>query len=149
MNKEEFLNKLSHEELVLLRDTIGPRDIVSEIKHRESPKKHIDVEIGKCFIYKVDPEEIILIKVIEDEGASWFTCDTINIDEHNIDYYSTSYVLDAYSDWEPLDSNIYDKIFTIIESRDITIDKIIEEFDKQIREVCLTSLNIPNKNSTI
>ena len=146
MNRQEFLNKLSHEELLLLRDIISSHDIINEIKNRASLKEKLDVKVGNCFIYKVNQDELYLLKLVSQEEDNYFRCVEINIDSYDLDYYDISYHVDDFRHWKPFDSNIYDRVITLIDAKKETIEKIILQYNKQIRELCSTSLNIQNKN---
>lgn len=112
--------------------SITHNDVIAEKNNRKPPKKRF--EVGDCFIYRDNVNELYLIKVTAEEHNNWFTCDEISINEHDIDYYDVSYHLDEYSDWEPLDPSIYDKVLALVNAREEAVSKIIEQFDKQIRD---------------
>ena len=44
--------------------------------------------------------------------------------------------LDDFEEHDRIDSEIFDKIEALVNSRDNALDKICKEFDKQIRELC-------------
>ena len=150
MTKQEFLNKLSHEELLILRDIMSC-EIIREINKRNT-KTSIEVKVGDCFIYINDYDHIYLTKVIsytsEDHhfDGQYFNCEEIGIDSNGIDSYEVDYYLDDFAEYDRIDSEIFDKIEALVNSRDDAVDKICKEFDKQIRELCSTSLNTQNKN---
>ena len=150
MTKQEFLNKLSHEELLLLRDIMSC-EITREINKRNT-EIPIEIKVGDCFIYRNDYDDIYLTKVIscapEDPhfDGQYFDCVEISIDSHDIDTYGVNYYIEDFSEHDRIDSEIFDKIATLVNNRDNTLDKIHEEFDKQIRELCSTLLNTQNKN---
>lgn len=60
--------------------------------------------------------------------------------------YGMNYHIDDFEECDRIDSEIFDKIATLVNNRDNTVDKICEEFNKQIRELCSTLLNTQNKN---
>ena len=146
MTKQEFLNKLSHEELLLLRDIISSPNVIGEIKSRMSLKEQLNVEVGNCFIYKVNQNELYLLKVISQEENDYFYCVEISIDNYDPHYYNISYHVDDFRYWKPLDSNIYNKVIALIDAKMETIEKITLQCNKQVRELCLTLLNTQNKN---
>lgn len=151
MTKQEFLNKLSHEELLLLRDMISSYDVTRELKKRNT-KTPIEIKAGDCFIYGNDCNDIYLTKVVncspdyDHFNGQYFDCEEISIDSNDIDSYEVDYHLDDFSEHDRIDTEIFDKIATLVNNRDNTVDKICEEFDKQIRELCSTLLNTQNKN---
>ena len=151
MTKQEFLNKLSHEELLLLRDMVSSYDVIRELSKRNT-KTLIEVKVGDCFAYRNDCGDIFLTKVIgcapENPyfDGQYFDCEEISIDDHEIDMYSGDNLVEDFEEHDRIDSEIFDKVAALINSRNDAIDKIREEFDKQIRELCSTSLNIQNKN---
>ena len=151
MTKQEFLNKLSHEELLLLRDMISSNDITREIKSRNL-KTPIEIKVGDCFIYKNDCNDIYLTKVVSCTPSNpyfdgqYFNCEEIGIDSNDIDSYEVDYYLDDFAEYDRIDSEIFNKIETLVNNRDNALDKICEEFNKQIRELCSTLLNTQNKN---
>ena len=140
MNKQEFLNKLSHEELLILKDIMSC-DITRELNKRNT-KTPIEIKVGNCFIYRNDYGDIYLTKVIscapEDPhfDGQYFDCEEISIDSHDIDTYGVNYYIEDFSEHDRIDSEIFDKIATLVNNRDNAIDKICKEFDKQIRELC-------------
>lgn len=150
MTKQEFLNKLSHEELLLLKDIMSC-EITREINKRNT-KTPIEIKIGDCFVYKNDCNDIYLTKVVSCTPSNpyfdgqYFNCEEISIDSNDIDSYEVDYYLDDFEEHDRIDSEIFDKIETLVNNRDSTVDKISEEFNKQIRELCSTLLNIQNKN---
>lgn len=129
--KKEFLNKLTEEELKLL-DSITYSDIKKELKSR---KPKTEAEIGDCF-YTKEYSSIYLIKTTNFERDNWFTCDEIGINENGVDYYEASHYIDDFSDWEPLDASLYESISALINSREDAVDKVVEQFDNQIRKLC-------------
>lgn len=148
MTRQEFLNKLSHEELLLLRDIISPCDITRELKKRNT-KSSIEVKVGDCFVYRNDCNEIFLTKVVNcspDYDGQYFECEEISIDSNDIDRYGADYYISDFEEHDRIDSEIFDKIETLVNNRDNTIDKICEEFNKQIRESCSTLLNVQTQN---
>lgn len=147
MTKQEFLNKLSHEELLLVRDMISYSDVAEVIRNRALSEKKFNVEVGNCFVYQVNQDELYLIKIEADEHDNYFTCNEISIYDYEIDYDESSYHINDFSyGWEPLDPSIYEKVVTLIKTRDTTVKDIVTQFDKQIRELCSTLLNTQNKN---
>lgn len=150
MTKQEFLNKLSHEELLLLRDIMSC-DITGELNKRNT-KTPMEVKVDDCFVCRNDYGDICLTKVMsctpEDHhfDGQYFDCAEISIDSHDIDIYVMNYYIDDFAECDRIDSEIFDKVATLVNNRDNTIDKICKEFDKQIRELCSTLLNIQNKN---
>lgn len=140
MTKQEFLSKLSHEELLILRDIMSC-EITREINKRNT-KTSIEIKVGDCFISRNDYDDIYLTKVIsctpEDHhfDGQYFDCVEISIDSHDIDAYEINYYIEDFSEHDRIDSEIFDKIETLVNNRDNAIDKIREEFDKQIRELC-------------
>lgn len=150
MTKQEFLNKLSHEELLLLRDIMSC-EITRELNKRNT-KTLIEVKVGDCFICRNDYDDTYLTKVIsrtpEDHhfDGQYFDCEEISIDSNDIDSYEINYYIDDFSEHDRIDSEIFDKIATLVNNRDNTVDKICKEFNKQIRELCSTLLNTQNKN---
>ena len=153
MTKQEFLNKLSHEELLLLKDIMSC-EITREINKRNT-KTPIEIKIGDCFVYKNDCNDIYLTKVVSCTPSNpyfdgqYFNCEEISIDSNDIDSYEVDYYLDDFEEHDRIDSEIFDKIETLVNNRDSTVDKISEEFNKQIRELCSTLLNIQNKNQKL
>ena len=147
MTKQEFLNKLSHEELLLLRDMVSSYDVTRELNKRNT-KTPIEVKVGDCFVYRTDYGDIFLTKVINcnPTDVQYFDCDEISIEDHEIDMYDTENLIEDFEEHDRIDSEIFDKIATLVNNRDNTVDKICEEFDKQIRELCSTSLNIQTQN---
>ena len=150
MTKQEFLKTLSEEQLNLLGAITG-RDVMQELKKR-SLKTPIEVNVGDCFVCINDYGDICLTKVIkctpEDHyfDGQYFDCAEISIDSHDIDMYAMNYYIDDFEECDRIDSEIFDKIAALVNTRDNAMDKICEEFDKQIKELCSTSLNIQNKN---
>ena len=150
MNKQEFLKTLSEEQLNLLGAITG-RDVMHELKRRNL-KTPIEVKVGDCFIYRNDYDDVFLTKVIDcspDEDYSngqYFGCEEISIDSHDVDSYEVNYYIDDFSEHDRIDSEIFDKIETLVNSRDNTVDEVYRQFDKRIRKLCLTSLNTQNKN---
>ena len=150
MTKQEFLNKLSHEELLLLKDIMSC-EITREINKRNT-KTPIEVNVGDCFVYINDYGDMCLTKVTnrtpEDHhfDGQYFDCAEISIDSHDIDMYAMNYYIDDFEEYDRIDSEIFDKIAALVNTRDNAMDKVCEEFDKQIRELCSTSLNTQNKN---
>lgn len=146
MTKQEFLNKLSHEELLILRDIMSC-EITRELNKRNT-KTPIEIKIGDCFVYRNDCGDIFLIKVMNCSpiDGQYFDCEEISIDSNDIDSYEVDYYLDDFEECDRIDSEIFDKIEALVNTRDKAVDKICEEFDKQIRELCSTSLNTQNKN---
>lgn len=124
------LTKYSKQELETLKKAIS-----EEQGRRESEK--FSYKVGNCFFYKDTFGDRYLIKVTNHDYDNWFTCDEISIDNSKIDYYEVSYnsIYDC-DDWEPLDSKVYDEILARVNAKEETINKIISEFDKQIRELC-------------
>lgn len=147
MTKQEFLNKLSHEELLVLRDMMSC-EITRELNKRK--KTSIEVKVGNCFVYGNDCDDICLTKVTyctpEDHhfNGQYFNCVEISIGSHDIDMYKMTYHIDDFEGCDRIDSEVFDKIAALIDNRDNTLDKICKEFDKQIRESCSTLLNIQN-----
>lgn len=125
-------------------------EITREINKRNSKKKPpMEVKVGDCFVYGNDCGDTFLTKVINrsyDPFGQYFDCEEISIDSNDIDSYEVDYHLDDFEEHDRIDSEIFDKIETLVNSRDNTIDKICKEFNKQIREICSTSLNTQNKN---
>lgn len=150
MTKQEFLKTLSEEQLNLLGDITG-RDVMKELKKR-SLKTPIEIKIGDCFVYKNDCNDIYLTKVVSCTPSNpyfdgqYFNCEEISIDSNDIDSYEVDYYLDDFEEHDRIDSEIFDKIETLVNNRDSTVNKISEEFNKQIRELCSTLLNAPTKN---
>lgn len=150
MTKQEFLNKLSHEELLILRDIMSC-EITREINKRNK-KTSIEVKVGDCFICRSDYGDIYLTKVVsytpEDHhfDGQYFDCVEISIDSHDIDMYAINYYIDDFEECDRIDSEIFDKIEALVNNRDNTVDKICEEFNKQIRELCSTLLNVLTQN---
>ena len=148
MTKQEFLNKLSYEELLLLKDIMSC-DITREINKRNTP---IEVKIGDCFVCRNDYGDICLTKVVsctpEDHhfDGQYFDCTEISIDSHDIDMYGMNYYIDDFVECDRIDSEIFDEIAALVNSRDDAIDKICEGVNREIREVCSTLLNTQNKN---
>ena len=153
MTKQEFLNKLSHEELLLLRDIMSC-EITREINKRNT-KTPIEIKIGDCFVYKNNCNDIYLTKVVSYVPSNpyfdgqYFNCEEISIDSNDIGSYEVDYYLEDFEEHDRIDSEIFDKIETLVNNRDSTIDKISEEFNKQIRELCSTLLNTQNKNQKL
>ena len=153
MTKQEFLNKLSHEELLLLKDIMSC-EITREINKRNT-KTPIEIKIGDCFVYKNDCNDIYLTKVVSCTPSNpyfdgqYFNCEEISIDSNDIDSYEVDYYLDDFEEHDRIDSEIFDKIETLVNNRDSTVNKISEEFNKQIRELCSTLLNAPTKNQKL
>lgn len=145
MTKQEFLSKLSEEELLLLR-SIMSCEITRELNKR-NPKTSIEVKAGDCFIYRNDCGDIYLTKVINCSpiDLQYFDCDEISIESHDIDSYEVDYTIDDFEEHDRIDSEIFDKIEALVNSRDNALDKIGKEFDKQIRELCSTLPNTQNK----
>lgn len=129
--KTQLLKKLTNEELQLL-DSITHSDIKKELKSR---KPKTEVEIGDCF-YTKECSSIYLIKTTNFERDSWFTCNEIGINERGVDYYDASHYIDDFSDWKPLDASLYESISALINSREDAVDKVVEQFDNQIRKLC-------------
>ena len=150
MTKQEFLNKLSHEELLILKDIMSC-EIIREINKRNT-KTSIEVKVGDCFIYINDYDHIYLTKVIsytsEDHhfDGQYFNCEEISVDSNDIDIYKITYYLEDFEEHDRIDSEIFDEIADSINSRDDAIDKICEGVNRQIRELCSTLLNTQNKN---
>lgn len=148
MNKQEFLSKLSKEELDLLRD-MEPGEINREFHKRNT--KPIEIKVGDCFICRNNYEGIYLTKIINyipgnSKFCEYFECEEISIGGQNISIYEITYYLDGIEGHDRIDSEIFDKIAALVNTRDNAIDKVCEEFDKQIRELCSTLLNTQNKN---
>lgn len=145
MNKQEFLSKLSEEELHLL-GSITHTNIINELNKRNT-KTPIEVKVGDCFVYRNDYGDIFLTKVMicSPIDGQYFDCEEISIDSHEIDSYEVDYTIDDFEEHDRIDSEIFDKIEALVNSRDNALDKIGKEFDKQIRELW-TSLNTQNKN---
>lgn len=78
--------------------------------------------------------------------GQYFDCEEINIDDNCIDVYKINYYLDDFDGYNRIDSEIFDKIAALVNTRDSAVDKICKEFNKQIRELCSTLLNTQNKN---
>ena len=137
MTKQEFLNKLSHEELLLLKDIMSC-EITREINKRNTK----EIKIGDCFVYKNDCNDIYLTKVVSCTPSNpyfdgqYFNCEEISIDSNDIDSYEVDYYLEDFEEHDRIDSEIFDKIEALVNSRDDAVDKICKEFDKQIRELC-------------
>ena len=129
--KTQLLKKLTNEELQLL-DSITYSDIKKELKSR---KPKTEAEIGDCF-YTEEYSSIYLIKTTNFERDNWFTCDEIGINENGVDYYEASHYIDDFSDWKPLDASLYESISALINSREDAVDKVVEQFDNQIRKLC-------------
>ena len=150
MNKQEFLNKLSHEELLLLRDIMSC-DITKEINKRNT-KTPIEIKVGDCFVYKNDCNDIYLTKVVSYAPSNpyfdeqYFNCEEISIDSNDIDSHEVDYYLDDFEECDRIDSEIFDKIGALVNTRDNAIDKVCEEFNDQIRELCSTLLNAQTQN---
>ena len=148
MNKQEFLNKLSHEELLILRDIMSC-DITKELNKRNTP---MEVKVDDCFVCRNDYGDICLTKVVsctpEDHhfDGQYFDCAEISIDSHDIDMYGMNYYIDDFAECDCIDSEIFDKVAILVNNRNNTVDKIRKEFDKQIRELCLTLLSTQTKN---
>lgn len=130
--KKVFLSKLTEEELHLL-DNITHSDIKKELESRKP--KHKTVEIGDCF-YTKEYSSIYLIKTTIFERDNWFTCNEIGINEKGVDYYDASHYIDDFSDWKPLDASLYESISALVNSREDAVDKVVEQFDNQIRKLC-------------
>lgn len=151
MTKQEFLNKLSHEELLLLRDMVSSCDVTRELKKRNT-KSSIEVKVGDCFVYRNECDEIFLTKVVncspdyDHYDGQYFECEEISIDSNNIDRYGADYYIGDFEEHDRTDSEIFDKIAALVNSKDDAVNKICEQFDKQIRELCSTLLNTQNKN---
>lgn len=145
MNKQEFLSKLSEEELHLL-GSITHTNIINELNKRNT-KTPIEVKVGDCFVYRNDYGDIFLTKVMicSPIDVQYFNCEEISIESHDIDSYEVDYTIDDFEEHDRIDSEIFDKIEALVNSRDNALDKIGKEFDKQIRELW-TSLNTQNKN---
>lgn len=140
MTKQEFLNKLSDEELFLLRDIMSC-EITKEINKRNT---NIEVKVGDCFICRNDYNDIYLTKVINrsPDYEPYFKCEEISIDDHDVDIYKITYYLNDFDEHDRIDSEIFDKIKTSVNTRDNAVDKVCKKFDKQIKELCSTLLNI-------
>ena len=105
----------------------------------QAPKKTIKIKVGDCFCAKDCLGNISLIKVISVDDHDWFYCDeiSIDIDEHaDIDYYDVSYHIDDFSNWKPIDANLYENALILVNSREDAVTKVIEQFDNQIRKLC-------------
>ena len=91
---------------------------------------------------------IFLTKVINCNftDVQYFNCKEININDNEIDMYDTYILIEDFEEHHHIDSEIFDKIATLINNRDNTVDKIREEFAKQIRELCSTLLSTQTKN---
>lgn len=129
---------------------VSSYDVTRELKKRNT-KSSIEVKVGDCFIYRNDCDEIYLTKVIgcnleNSRFDEYFECKEISIDSNDEDIYTVNYELIDFSEYDRIDSEIFDKIETLVNNRDNTIDKICKEFNKQIRELCSTLLNTQNKN---
>jgi hypothetical protein len=150
MTKQELLKTLSEEQLNLL-GYITDKDVMKELKKRKL-KTSIEIKIGDCFVYRNDCGDISLIKVMSyipenhHSDAQYFYCAEINIDSHDIDMYEMNYYINDFAEYNSIDSEIFDKIAALVNSRDNAMDKICKEFDKQIRELCSILLNTQNKN---
>ena len=149
MTKQEFLSKLSEEELHILRDIMSC-EITRELDKR-NPKTPIEVKVGDCFVYRNFHDTIYLTKVIccnpeDSQSDEYFDCKKICITSSNINVYKMDCYLSEFSKCDRIDSEIFDNIAALVNNRDNTINKIRKEFDEQIRELCSTSLNTQNKN---
>ena len=150
MTKQEFLSKLSEEELHLL-GSITHINIVNELNKRNT-KSSIEVKVGDCFVYRNDCNDIYLTKVVncspdyDHFDGQYFDCEEISIDSNDIDSYEVDYYIGDFAEHDRIDSEIFDKIETLVNNRDNTVDKICKEFNKQIRELCSTLLNIQTQN---
>jgi hypothetical protein len=147
MNKQEFLENLTEEQLNLL-GAITDKDVTQELKKRNL-KTPIEVKVGDCFIYRNDYDDIYLTKVMNhtpDFYGQYFGCEEISIDSHDVDSYEVNYHIDDFSEHDRIDSEIFNKIAASVDTRDNAIGKVCEEFDNQIRELCSTLLNTQNKN---
>lgn len=153
MTKQEFLSKLSEEELLLLR-SITHTNIINELNKRNT-KTPIEVKVGDCFVYRNDYGDVYLTKVMncspdyDHFDGQYFDCEEISIDSHDIDSYEVNYYLDDFEEHDRIDSEIFDKIEALVNTRDNTVDEVCKQFDNQIRELCSTSLNIQNKNQKL
>ena len=122
-------------------------EITKELNKRNT-KIPIEIKVGDCFVYRNDYGDIFLTKVINCSPTytQYFDCEEISIDDHEIDMYSTDNLIEDFEEHDRIDSEIFDKVATLVNNRDNTVDKICEEFNKQIRELCSTLLNTQNKN---
>lgn len=145
MNKQEFLETLTEEQLNLLRD-ITDKDVMQELEKHNLKKIPIEVKVGDCFIYINDYDGRYLTKVISRTNDQYFDCEEISIDNYNIDIYEVNYYINDFEKHDRIDSEIFNKIAALVDTRDDAIGKICEEFNKQIRELCSTLLNTQNKN---
>ena len=148
MNKQEFLETLTEEQLNLLRD-ITDKDVMQELEKHNLKKIPIEVKVDDCFIYINDYGDIYLTKVISITNDQYFDCEEISIDSCNIDIYEVNYYINDFEKHNRIDSEIFNKIAASVDTRDNAIGKICEEFDKHIRELCSTLLNTQNKNQKL
>lgn len=140
MNKQEFLETLTEEQLNLLRD-ITDKDVMQELEKQNSKKIPIEVNVDDCFIYINDYNSRCLTKVISRTNDQYFDCEEISIDNYNIDIYEVNYYINDFEKHDRIDSEIFNKIAALVNTRDDAVYKICEEFNKQIRELCSTLLN--------
>lgn len=139
--KAQLLKKLTNEELHLLGN-VTHSDIIEELESRKSRKPMLVINIGDCFYTKDCVGNLSLIKITGiEENTGWFNCDEIctEVDEFDhieVDYFDANYHVDDTSDWIPIDASLYENALTHINSREDTIEKISNQFNKQIRELC-------------
>jgi hypothetical protein len=135
MNKKDFLEKLSYEELEII-DNITHSELMRAIEAKKPriPKaERVDIS-GNYYYYKAYDNTLYLIQVVEPDGDDWYKVNEIPIEEDEVDEYESSYEYKDLICYKPLDPKIYNLVRSRIRERDIAICNL----NNQIREIIET-----------
>lgn len=113
MNRTEFLQNLSLEELNLV-DGITHRDILNERARREQELRGaIKFKVGDCFKH-VCNGDIYLLRITEvsSDNTDYFICDELQIftDGDFGMYDGMAYYYADMMDWTPISNELFDKL---------------------------------------
>ena len=115
MNRKEFLQNLSLEELNLV-DGITHQDILNERARREQELKEINkFKVGDCFKDVHSNGDIYIFKITEitsDTITDWFTCTELQVftDGDFEMYDDMEYCYNDMVEWVPISNKLFDKL---------------------------------------
>ena len=111
MNRKEFLQNLSLEELNLV-DGITHQDIFNEKARREQELKEISkFKVGDCFKDVHDDGDIYVLKITE-INSDWFVCTELQVftDGDFRMYDAMEYCYADMIEWVPISNELFDKL---------------------------------------
>ena len=114
MNRKEFLQNLSLEELNLV-EGITHKDILNERVRREQELREINkFKVGDCFKDIHSNGDIYILKIteIDSNNIDWFTCTELQVftDGDFEMYDDMEYCYTDMVEWVPISNELFDKL---------------------------------------